>query len=217
MTEAQNDVRGLIVTGEGSLSSDFEEAAWRVPQAVARLRKLVADNQGQQQRADALGGEIRAFMAVLAETHRLAREGRTAEAAERLRGLVRDRSTERIRAEVDRFLVEEDRLDRARHERLRRPGRRSTGRSSAGRRCRRSRRCWPSLRSAGGSPGGSPSWDENARRLAAGKALAAPIGGGDEISRLDAVFHAMAASWPRRTGRTRCSSTASRTTCARRW
>ena len=35
---------------------------------------------------------------------------------------------------------------------------------------------------------------ENARRLAEGKALAAPIRGSDELGRLDPVFHAMAKS-----------------------
>ncbi|MCA1686528.1 MAG: CHASE3 domain-containing protein, partial [Planctomycetia bacterium] len=59
VTQAQSDVRGLIVTGDPSLSRSYAEAARVVPLALGRLRELVGNNTGQQHLVDDLGATIR--------------------------------------------------------------------------------------------------------------------------------------------------------------
>jgi len=194
VTEAQNDVRGLIVTGDAALSGAYAEAAGRVPGAVARLHHMVRDNPGQRRQTDALRVKIAALMAALDETHRLARAGRDTEAAGRIGAYVRGRQAEGLRADLDRFLGEEERLDRLRRDRLRRTWGTQNRAIVGGAVVSALTALATVLVFSRGFARRIAVLGENARRLAEGKTLAAPIGGGDELSRLDSVFHAMADS-----------------------
>lgn len=194
VTEAQNDVRGLIVTGDAALSAMYVDAAGRVPGAVTLLRDLVRDNPGQQKRAEALRVKIASLMAALDETHRLARAGRIEEASGRIEVYVRDRLAEGLRADLDRFLWEEEQLEGIRRARLRRTWMTQYRAIVAGAVVSALTALAAVLAFSRGFARRVAVLGENARRLAEGKTLAAPIGGSDELSRLDSVFHAMAAA-----------------------
>jgi signal transduction histidine kinase len=194
VAEAQSSVRGLIVTGERSLSETYTLSAGRVPGALKSLRELVADNKGQQARVDAISARIGPFLARLDEAHRLAAAGRTEEATGRAEALVRDRAGEAVRGEIDVFLAEEGRLDADRRGALGRKVQRQNLAILAGAVLSAAAAVAMVLAFSRGFARRVAVLDENARRLSEGEPLAAPIGGDDELSRLDDVFHAVAAS-----------------------
>ncbi len=194
VTEAQNAVRGLIVTGDPDLSETYKKSVRLVRPATRKLHDLVSDNPRQQILADSLKARIESFMVTLAETHRLALAGKTNEAAARVQQFVKARFAEGFRADIDRFLGEEIRLDNLRRERLRDAWRTQSRAIVGGALASAVAALLTVLAFSRGFARRVEVLGENARRLAEGKALVAPIGGSDELSRLDAVFHAMAAS-----------------------
>lgn len=194
LTESQSAVRGLVVTGDPALGKLYEGAASHVSVELLKLRELVADNPGQQARVDAIKGPIDRFMAALAEKHRLALSGQVEEAKEMTRASAKEGTAAAIRRELDVFLGEEERLDRIRHARLEEAWRRQYAAIAAGAVASAVVGVLAVFAFSRGFSQRIGVMSGNARRLAAGEPLAAPLGGSDEIGKLDAVFHAMARS-----------------------
>jgi signal transduction histidine kinase len=192
VVQAQNNIRGLVVAGDGGFAADYQEAAREAAEELAKLRYAVADNPDQQAKVDAITEEVRGLNGWLAETGRLATSGNGPAAIARVRSLDGKRMDEEVRGLVVEFLREEERLDGARRDRLARDWSRQNwllagavaltvafgvglvityGRAFAGR---------------------VTALSENASRLAEGKPLASPVQSRDELGRLDGVFHSMA-------------------------
>jgi signal transduction histidine kinase len=179
-------VRGLVITGSPVFLSN---QAAEIERAVDELFRLVADNPPQQRRVEELRAASRRLAAWTAELERLIRTDQGAAAADRIRTLQGERLLEAAHGIMDGFLLEEQRLDRQRAQRL-----------------ERSRRRQQELLGAAGvaalgvallmlrvfSRGISSRLavvTANARRLAENAPLTAPLGGQDEIARLDGTLH----------------------------
>jgi PAS domain S-box-containing protein len=68
--EAESAERGYIITGDPSYLSSYHSAAQKVPQNIAKVRELTADNATQQLRLNALEGLIARRFAVLEDAVR---------------------------------------------------------------------------------------------------------------------------------------------------
>ena len=193
LAEAQSAVRGLILTGNPRMSEDYARAAAEIPVAVRDLQDLVKDNaELQRPRADALAEQIGAYTAELAHTYELARAGRKDEAIATLQDQDRLRTIETIHKDLKTFLNTEIELDQKRMEDQRKARERQNLSIAVG----AAFSIVVGVAMAGVfSRGFARRIDVlsgNVGRLAEGLPLAAPLGGQDEISRLDAAFHGMA-------------------------
>ena len=194
LTDAQNHVRGLVLTGDPALAGEVDASAGRVVATLKELHDLVADNPAQTSRLAALGGKIGVFLGQVRETRSLALAGRAGEAGARVEASVRDRTARGVRRDIDAFLKVEDALDRDRIEVQARSARRQAWAIAAGVASAVVIALVMVLAFSRGFARRIEVLGGNARRLAEGKPLAPPVGGSDEISQLDAVFHAMARS-----------------------
>ncbi len=194
LAEGQGALVRLVMTGNLDRYAKAERSIREVTRDSVELVELVADNPPQQAKARALATEAAALVGWQEGVARLVRDGRRDEAAEGVKAPEFPERLDAIRGTIDGFRAEEDRLDRERTETL------------AAR-----RRGQAALMIAGGlgsvvgtvallvyfSRGIARRFvvlGENARRLAEGHELAAPLAGGDEIAALDRVFHEMARS-----------------------
>lgn len=194
LIEGQGALGRLVLTGD---LSRYEEAGTSIAGAtreVDELIELVADNPPQQESARAIRGPVAARVAWQGEVAGLVRDGRRGEAAERVKDPGAPVRLDAIRAAIDEFRGDEERLDRHRVGDLIGATRGQTAMMVAG-----------GLASLAGTVGLLIYFSrglarrfavlgENARRLAEGHELAAPLSGADEIADLDRAFHDMARS-----------------------
>jgi signal transduction histidine kinase len=179
-------VRGLVITGSPTF---LRGRAPEIDRGIDDLFHLVADNPPQQRKVEDFRAASRRLAAWTAGLEELIRSGQGTAAAERIRTLEGERLLESAHAAIDSFLLEEQRLDRQRSERL-----------------AQSRLRQRELLAAAGvaalgiallmvrifSRGISSRLavvSANAQRLAENAPLTAPLGGGDEIARLDGTLH----------------------------
>ncbi|HEY0554573.1 MAG TPA: ATP-binding protein, partial [Thermoanaerobaculia bacterium] len=179
-------VRGLVITDSPVFLGN---PAAEIERAIDDLFRLVADNPPQQRRIEDFRAASRRLAAWTAELESLVRAGRDSAAADRIRTLQGERLLEATHGVMDGFLLEEQRLDRQRARRL-----------------ERSRLHQRELLAAAGvaalgvallmvrlfSRGISSRLavvTANAQRLAENAPLTAPLGGQDEIARLDGTLH----------------------------
>lgn len=193
LIEARSYMLAQVVAGNVPRAR-VEEAAAAIPVQFAKLHGLVSDNKGQRLLVDEIAAKARPYVAWVVEADRLARTGRGEEAVERFKSTTDRATLAEVRARIDRFLAEEQRLDRERSATLERAVRGQDLAILLGAVVSLATGAGLVLAFSRGFARRIGTLAENARRLAEGKALAEPIVGGDEIGQLDGVFHAMARS-----------------------
>ncbi len=194
LIEGQGALGRLVLTGDLGRYEVSGRSLSGATREADELVDLVADNPPQQEAARAIRGMAGARVAWQEGVVGLVRDGRRDEATGRVMDPEAPRRLDAIRAAIDGFRGEEERLDRERLGELEGASRGQTAAMIAG-----------GLASLVGTVGLLVYFSrglarrfavlgENARRLAEGHELAAPLAGGDEIAALDRVFHDMARS-----------------------
>ncbi len=186
--------QGLIITRDPRFDRLLDVSISTIPAELGKLKKGVADHPSQAEAASEMESRSAEFLAFLLEGKALSRAGRIDGDLAASRRLRSQEMLEGLERDFDRFLAVEQELDARRHDKL--------------------TASWITLdrllgggivvsilftlalavlfsRNISGRIGGLT---ENTRRLATGQELNPPIGGGDEIARLDEVFHEMAAT-----------------------
>jgi signal transduction histidine kinase len=190
LLEAQNAVRGFLLSGNPLFVQDFENAAHRAPVQFDKLEDKVHDNHDQSVAVRAIAAQADNFLKWLDDTERLAEGNHHDLARERI--VEGRRQLEGLREDLATFLREEGRLDAERHA--------AVERAWAGLDWAIHGGVLTTLLSTGllgiafgrGLHRRFSSLAENARRLASGENLAPPLSGIDEISQVDRVFRDMA-------------------------
>ncbi len=161
---------------------------------MARLRALVADNPEQAARLARIAAKVDRFLASLEGTEQAVRAAETVAAVATVKGRADDALLDELRGDFAAFLAEEERLDAARRDRLDRLWHRFDMLIYGGTVVSVMGSLLLATAYGRGISGRIRALADNAGRLAEGRALAPPIGGGDEVARLDADFRRMAAA-----------------------
>jgi PAS domain S-box-containing protein len=193
VVEAQANARGFVLTDNPAIRGDPDRLAADAVRDTGDLVASVADNPEQQDRARRIAAGARDAIAFQLELFRAMDAGRRAEAARRIRTGEGKELVDRVRADLDAFLAEEGRLDAERTAAVERAGRTVTDVLVAGAAGSFLGTVWLALLFSRGISRRLEVLAENARRLPAGKALAAAVGGTDEIAEVDVAFRRMAA------------------------
>ena len=179
-------VRGLVITGSPVF---LRNPAAEIDRGIDDLFRLVADNPAQQRKVEDFHAASRRLAAWTADLEALIRAGQGNAAAQRIRTLQGERLLESAHAAIDSFLSEEQRLDRQRSERLARSRLRQRELlATAGVAALGVALLMVRIFSRGISSRLAVV-SANAQRLAENAPLTAPLGGGDEIARLDGTLH----------------------------
>lgn len=191
--EARSAVLSLTSTGDPTFISAWEKARNEARLQLRALRDLLTDNPPQQKRIDDI---LQQTGDALARLDAIAQWAKREETRDKAVAAIREPWTlhfvDDLRLKVEDFLTEEERLNDKR--------RRSLART-------RREQVWTLIGGAGlallstaglayvfsrGIASRLAVLLDNVRHLAAGEPLAAPLGGRDELGRLDRVFHDMA-------------------------
>lgn len=179
-------VRGLVITGSPNFLGG---RGGEIDRGIDDLFRLVADNPPQQRKVEDFRAASRRLAAWTAGLEELSLTGRDTAAAERIRTLQGERLLAAAHAAMDSFLLEEQRLDRQRARRLEQSRLRQrellaiAGVASLGVALLMVRIFSRGISSR------LAVVSANAQRLADNSPLTAPLGGGDEIARLDGTLH----------------------------
>jgi signal transduction histidine kinase len=182
--------RGAIISAQADYRESGDPDADGISRRLEALARFVSDNPLQQQRAASMTENVRELERWIASQRALIRDGRRDAAAERVRSGEGSERLARLRGDLATFLSEETRLSEMRATAMRDESERSrllttlAAAVSLGIAC-----VFAFLFSREISSRFSVVTD-NAARMAAGEPLAPPLGGTDEIARLDAVLHA---------------------------
>ena len=95
--------RGFLLTRSDAFLPSYDEARAALPQALAKLRSLVADNPEQTARVDRAGLSVEDILTTSARTIELGRNGQFAEAISFLTAWRGQPTLETFRAIVDEF------------------------------------------------------------------------------------------------------------------
>jgi CHASE3 domain sensor protein len=190
--EANSDLRAYAVSADVDFDRSYHRDRQRIAPALLELRDLIQDNPTQQARLDVVRQKAEELVTWLDQVSALLAAGKREQALQRIDDLEGKDRVDAMRTSLDKFLEEERNLDLARQAGLAQAMREQNWALAGG--------CALAVASAGGllfvftrSIGRRlERLNENARRLGAGKELAAPLTGRDEIGRLDRVFHDMA-------------------------
>jgi PAS domain S-box-containing protein len=193
LADAQNGVRGFVVTGDPAFLGPFDAARGRWRGDVNRLAALVADSGEQSARVTAIAAKGDAILDEQARVVDLVRAGKAADAAERVRSGAGNRQTDDFRADVLALLDVEYELARARADDVREARTRLSALLAVG--AAAGVVCTAGLALTFYRRIGLrfDTLVVNTHRLAAGAELAPPVTGADEIARLDQAFRDMAA------------------------
>jgi len=192
LLEGYAGIRNLIVSGNSGVADRLRSGLREVPRSLGDLRALVADNPAQQARIDQLAVQSDQFLELLASQERDLRS------AERLRAYdqldLGARYLGAIRTSIDAILTEEVRLDRLRMDRMRRSSSRQVWFLVGGGVAILATTVVLAALFLYGVIKRLTVLRDNARRLAEGTGLKAPLTGRDEIAEVDRAFHEMASS-----------------------
>ena len=185
----QAQSRGFVLTEAPALDADAREAAEAAARRLAALERMVGDNPNQLARVRHSRTAAAAVIDWQTEMGELVRTGRRAEAVARVRSLKGNEYLDAVRLSLNDFVAEASQTDSVRLAELR---------------AARAAQQWVI---GGGAVGATlvtcfVAWlfsqgigrrlgvvTRNAERLSGGAPLADPLGGGDEIARLDEVLH----------------------------
>jgi PAS domain S-box-containing protein len=197
ISSAGAGVADAVVARDPALAAPFTSARRELPGQFDVLDRLVSDNPEQMRRARSVRAAAEAVLDWDAGLEQLVREGGADRAAQRVRSGRGEALRERFRQEIGPFLAEEERLDRVRVSAL--AGSRAGlnllfvigGLAALG--------CTTvvALAFRRGIGRRFAALEDTAQRLATGESPGAPLGGGDEIARLDRAFRTMAADLTR--------------------
>ncbi|HEX8847685.1 MAG TPA: CHASE3 domain-containing protein [Pyrinomonadaceae bacterium] len=192
LVEAESGIRGYVLTNNPNFAESVAHAKRAAPEGVKRLRELVRDNPEQEARAVRLGTKALERIDLLEEVEQLMRSGALLEAVERVKsGLGLEKMNE-FRSEVDTFLQEEERLDAERQRAMEASWQQFDWLLVAGTSADILLAFLLLFLFSRGISSRLQTLTRNTRSLAAGKELAQPLAGTDEIAQLDSVFHQMA-------------------------
>jgi PAS domain S-box-containing protein len=188
LIDAETGVRGYVVTGDPAFAEPATAAREQLPAAFERLRDLAGGRPDQEERAAAVEAAARASLDWLRETELVAGPL----AADRIRTGDGKRLMEVVRREVDAFRTAEQAAGREFHERA------EKARADAGG-VLLLQAVLGFLVTFGlavyfwrGIGKRFAALEASARHMAAGGELPPPIGGTDEIARVDQAFRHMA-------------------------
>jgi signal transduction histidine kinase/ActR/RegA family two-component response regulator len=102
--------RGFLLTRSDGFIPSYDEARTAIPQALAKLRSLVADSRDQTARVDRMGLSIQDILTTTARTIELGRNGQFAEATASAMTGRGQQTLESFRAIVDEFNAAESDL-----------------------------------------------------------------------------------------------------------
>lgn len=192
VVEAHSASHALVLTGDSAFTQPYDQAVRELPARTEGLQVRVEDNPDQQAKAREIVVRTARLLDWLGETNRLVRAGDRAAALARVKALDGQRLLDDLRGSVDEFLAEEERLNAQRMAALEQAAtRQNWALAGGGVLALLSTAALLRVFSRGiGQRLGV--LRDNARRLAAGDELTAPLAGADEISQLDHVFHDMA-------------------------
>jgi signal transduction histidine kinase len=191
--EARSSVRSLALTGDPSFVTAWEKARHTAQVQFRDLRDLLQENPPQMATIDGIIRQTEEALARLAAIAQLARRPETrSKAVAALGEHWALRFLDDLRLKVDEFLMEEEQLDAEREKKLDDARREEAWTLIGG-------AVLAVLSTALLAYAFSRSIASrlavlmgNVRRMAAGEQLATPLGGRDELGRLDRVFHEMA-------------------------
>jgi PAS domain S-box-containing protein len=188
--EAESSIRGYVLTADPAFAKSFNRQ--EVPEAVARLEKLVQDNPAQRARVLELRAKTIEKLELQDRLKQLVQTGSKDEARELIssaRGLHLMNEISRIKAA---FLEEEYRLDTERQRTARTSWQTFNWLLVAGSSIDLFLAVILALLFSSGISKRIVALTENARALAKGEKLAKTMNGTDEIAQMDHVFHEMA-------------------------
>jgi PAS domain S-box-containing protein len=108
LSRAETANRGYLLTRDAASSDRFKSAQAQLPERIAALRNLTADNPRTAQRLNTIEADVQRAMQMMDATHRSASDGGTAAA---LQNLEESRAqTRQLRSDLDAMQTEEDRL-----------------------------------------------------------------------------------------------------------
>jgi signal transduction histidine kinase len=194
LIETNSDLRAFALSDRVEFRDAYLRDRDMVRAALEELHGAVHDNPRQQERLRLVMARTDTVIGWLDDLYEVLSQGRHAEAAARINALEGRALIDDMRAALDDFLREEQRLDAARTETLAHTAHEQNVALAAG--------AVLALVSAGAllfvftrSIGRRLAvLAANAARLASGKELSAPLRGRDEISRLDRAFRDMVAA-----------------------
>ena len=203
LLSAHGSIQGYILTRDPRFEAALTNVASTVPDEIEQLKKLASDNPSQTKVASEIQARSSEFLAFMTEGRDLVRDNRMDAAKAATRRLRSQVMLEALEGDFDRFLGVETDLDRIRHDDLNRSWRTLDGLLWGGIITSIFFTLALAVLFTRNISGRIAKLTENNRRLASGTALNPPIGGGDEIARLDQVFHEMAATLVQAAGRER--------------
>ncbi len=189
---ARGALQGYLLTNDPAYDVELGREVRAARERIEALARLVNDNEDQSRTAARIGALGSAFLGDLTERAGLIRSGRMDQATTAIRRAASRDRLERLDGEFAAFLAEEVNLDADRHRWL------------------ALTKVWLDRLLVGGVlasilgtlvvaalfarniSGRIARLTENSFRLAEGRELYPPVGGGDEIARLDRVFREMA-------------------------
>jgi two-component system sensor histidine kinase/response regulator len=194
MTEAESAVRGYVITGDGAFLGSYRRSLESVTQTTKQLQDLVSDNPLQQTSAEKIEGLAAQRIDYLSNIVRLIETRDKNQAEAEIKGARGVELMKQVSEEIEWFSQEEDRLDADARQILDTSWQKLSWLLVAG---TAGALLLASILTVLFSEGISKRLQrlrDNAISLAAGRDLAAPLTGNDEIAQLDRVFHEMAES-----------------------
>jgi PAS domain S-box-containing protein len=194
LAEAESAVRGYVITGDELFVVSANRSIARVPDSIARLRSLVEDNPDQTARIAGITQLTVRRTQRFEEIFRLIRAGNRTSAQADIQEENGLAFMQQLLAETTAFDNEERRLAAERQQNLESSWQRLSWLLSSGAAAGILLAGILALMFSGSISRRLKALRDNASNLAAGRTLAPPLTGSDEIAELDRVFHAMAES-----------------------
>jgi signal transduction histidine kinase len=196
---AQAAQRGYVLTRSPHFRQRREEAERHVPQAIADLTALVADNPGQTAGVQRMAAAATELVRFQDENFSLVEKGQQATAASRIGEGIGDRLIDRFLGPMNAFLAEESRLAGERHTKASASNRLTILVVAGGMFLNTALAATLAAGLTFSVRRRLAVLTGNARRLANEQPLLPPLSPGDEIAEVDRVFREMAASLARAT------------------
>jgi PAS domain S-box-containing protein len=204
--DVQRGCRGYVLTRDPALAEPFDRGIRELPESTTSLTALVGDDPARAARAERIRAAADAVLTANAEIVGLFRSGEIERALDRVKTGSGDDEIRDLRRETEEFLQDEEHLEDLREKEFERT-RRTAGLLF-----------WSATAAVFAVTVGVAyvfnrgisrrfeSLVETTRRLAAGTPLSPPLGGADELARLDAAIRDMAEDLHRAADRLRASA-----------
>jgi len=194
LAEAESAVRGYEITGDEAFANSYSGSAKSVTETTAQLRTLVSDNPPQEASAIKIEQLTLQRMDYLRQLVDIVKTGNQKEAQEIIKVGKGTEIMKQVHVQVASFSQEEERLEAQGRKTLETSWQQFSWLLVAGTATAILLASILTLLFSGGISRRLQQLRDNAINLAAGRELAAPLDGQDEIAELDAVFHEMAVS-----------------------